>query len=618
MAPLPPAPAGSASRPPGGASSASGVPGLSPPARGVVARKCAEHLSDVGDYLALLAWFRVVMRLVGGPARTTIDTLMTRQFYGTRLVWVWTYTALVSSVSVAVVRWATAMRVRVETMESSPADDLGPLAAAVAGRSRAAAPYFAATVTVRRRFRASLCRRLASAFTYLTMWGWAVALLGTLPARTLAQDCLGVFVLSVAFALVVWSGARGRGPLQSLLKVTTERDGGLAAEDVAAVLAANEISAAARDGVRTCCEWILAVAWVGALRRAVFSAFEQGNPRADIESAATSAGAQCAGWVTAFLTIAFRAAFVVARAAYVKGTAKDRPPSSSASFAKTRRDEENARGDDDDDSGGTITAALLDADADDEEEGNYDRVGDANNEGAAIAAATRRGVGLRRADSSLLVPAPLSALSDVAKDASAMLAGAFAFTTGVGLNAAAQTSWKALAARWGVGAGVPGVTYAAALSAVAVYSAVYLEGARDDERRDDERRVDDDDDETMRTRRDEEEDAAAEESSRRNDHLERDGSSSSDGGVASRRPRLIAPLAAPFRKVGAKGFAAELAADEARVGAFVAGFVWNASVVAALGSVATDWPWSVAVAVTFVSASYSVWAEWAGFVARRR
>ena len=73
-----------------------------------------------------------------------------------------------------------------------------------------------------------------------------------------------------------------------------------------------------------------------------------------------------------------------------------------------------------------------------------------------------------------------------------------------------------------------------------------------------------------------------------------------------------------FRKVGAKGFAAELAADEARVGAFVAGFVWNASVVAALGCVATDWPWSVAVAVTFVSASYSVWAEWAGFVARRR
>ena len=73
----------------------------------------AGKLLRVGDYLALLAWFRVVMRLVGGPARTTIDTLMTRQFYGTRLVWVWTYTALVSSVSVAVVRWATAMRVRV-------------------------------------------------------------------------------------------------------------------------------------------------------------------------------------------------------------------------------------------------------------------------------------------------------------------------------------------------------------------------------------------------------------------------------------------------------------------------------------------------------------------------
>ena len=99
----------------------------------VVLRTAAKHGSDVFDYLALLAWNRVVMSLVGGPARTTIDTLMTRQFHGFRLVWVWTYTAVVSSVSVAVVRWAVAARVR---LGSEPTDPTR-LASAVAGRARA-------------------------------------------------------------------------------------------------------------------------------------------------------------------------------------------------------------------------------------------------------------------------------------------------------------------------------------------------------------------------------------------------------------------------------------------------------------------------------------------------
>jgi hypothetical protein len=68
----------------------------------------------VGDYLALLAWLRVVMGLVGGPARTTIDSLMTRQFHGLRLVWVWTYTAILSAVCVAVVRYAVFLRVAMQ------------------------------------------------------------------------------------------------------------------------------------------------------------------------------------------------------------------------------------------------------------------------------------------------------------------------------------------------------------------------------------------------------------------------------------------------------------------------------------------------------------------------
>jgi hypothetical protein len=61
----------------------------------VVFRKTAKHFSDVGDYLALLAWNRCVMALVGGTSRTTIDTLMTPQFSGLEFVWVWLYTVVV-------------------------------------------------------------------------------------------------------------------------------------------------------------------------------------------------------------------------------------------------------------------------------------------------------------------------------------------------------------------------------------------------------------------------------------------------------------------------------------------------------------------------------------------
>ena len=58
----------------------------------IVFHETTKHLGSVLDYLAILAWNRVVMRVVGGPTRTTIDVLMTRQFHGLQLVWTWVYT----------------------------------------------------------------------------------------------------------------------------------------------------------------------------------------------------------------------------------------------------------------------------------------------------------------------------------------------------------------------------------------------------------------------------------------------------------------------------------------------------------------------------------------------
>jgi hypothetical protein len=58
------------------------------------------------------------MHLVGGPTRTTIDVLMTRQFHGLMLVWTWAYTLGVSSACVAVVRWSAEKRASLEEKET--------------------------------------------------------------------------------------------------------------------------------------------------------------------------------------------------------------------------------------------------------------------------------------------------------------------------------------------------------------------------------------------------------------------------------------------------------------------------------------------------------------------
>jgi hypothetical protein len=150
----------------------------------VFLRKAAKHGTEVVDYLSLLAWNRCVMAVVGGPARTTIDTLLTRQLHGVHLAWVWVYTAVLSSCCVGVVRMAVQARVRMEA-EASEVDEMAPgvLQSAVQGQGQTwpqpwqgapTRPASAAAVGValNQRFRASLYKRIASAFTFLTMWAW--------------------------------------------------------------------------------------------------------------------------------------------------------------------------------------------------------------------------------------------------------------------------------------------------------------------------------------------------------------------------------------------------------------------------------------------------------------
>ena len=72
---------------------------------------------------------------------------------------------------------------------------------------------------------------------------------------------------------------------------------------------------------------------------------------------------------------------------------------------------------------------------------------------------------------------------------------------------------------------------------------------------------------------------------------------------------------ATFRTPSGRRLIAEWARDEERVGAFVAGFAWNtAFVLAATGTTATRWPWTVALGVTLVAAGYSVAGEWIGAI----
>lgn len=557
---------------------------LAPPSVAVVSsRMLGKHVGQVLNYLALLAWNRCVMSLVGGPTRTTIDVLMTRQFHGIALVWTWAYALGVSSACVAVVRWSAEKRASLEdeeterlatrTAEERIRDgedvrlDAGRCLAALRAlrRSPLGSPF-----RFTRRFRAFAHARLQGACTYVAMWALAVASLGTLPARTAGQDFLAAALLSAVFAAVAALGAKGRGPLGGVLGVTTERDvhargEGIAAEDAARLARENDESRVARSSVRVTCEWIVAVAWVGAARRLAFGAFGLESERNEHETArqtrnglrsVASVPTQLVDWLVALLAVGARAAFVAARAA-----GRDEPwaeefagdAAEAAAAAKAALAGASPSGD-----ATTSTNVCTDVVTNETPLLVPDVPESLSEDAVALKSARREKIRETILDS-----------ASVAADASSVLAGAFAFTAGVALNAAAQTTWPSVVR--GLGAAASATAYALALSAVTVAAATYAARARDA------------DDRIA---------AAATEDAGRAANVD---DCATRRAVKRRRRRIVAR---------------ELAADEERVGAFIAGFAWNAAFSALVGDDGVaGWPWIAAAGWTAAAAGYAAVEE---------
>ena len=535
---------------------------LAPPSVAVVSsRMLGKHVGQVLNYLALLAWNRCVMRLVGGPTRTTIDVLMTRQFHGIALVWTWAYALGVSSACVAVVRWSAEKRASLEEEETAERTRDGEDVRLDAGRRLAALRALrrsplGSPFRFTRRFRAFAHARLQGACTYVAMWALAVASLGTLPARTVGQDFLAATLLSAVFAAVAALGAKGRGPLGGVLGVTTERDvhargEGIAAEDVARLARENETSRVTRSSVRVTCEWIVAVAWVGAARRLAFGAFglddEHDAARHHGLRSVASAPTQLVDWLVALLAVGARAAFVAARAA-----GRDEPWA--VEFARDAAEV-----------AASAKAALAGASPSDDATTSTNvftnetpllvhSVPESLSEDAVEDAG-------KSATASSKIRETILDSASVARDASSVLAGAFAFTAGVALNAAAQTTWPSVVR--GLGAAASATAYALALSAVTVAAATYAARVRDaDDRIAAAATVDD---------------------------------CAMNRAVKRRRRRIVAR---------------ELAADEERVGAFIAGFAWNAAFSALVGDDGVaGWPWIAAAGWTAAAAGYAAVEE---------
>lgn len=535
-------------------------------ARGAMSsRMLGKHVGEVLNYLALLSWNRCVMHLVGGPTRTTIDVLMTRQFHGLMLVWTWAYTLGVSSACVAVVRWSAEKRASLEEKEtersrttrdeasdqSSDVTQTRRKKMSVVGallRSPLSPPIFTL------RFKSFAHRRLQGACVFTCMWSLAVATLGTLPSNTVSDDVFSTLLLSFFFALVARTGAKGKGPLGPVLRVTTEfdlftRDEGVAAEDVEGLFSENETSRVTRDAVRVTCEWIVAVAWVGAARRFLNVAF-------GIRETENGLKAQLVGWLVALVAVGARAAFVAARAA-----GRDEPWSHE--FARDAEEAAEVFGA----FGGFGSSAsqsdvtLRDGGAPIETSPNETPLLSGRPQGSDASELVRVP---EEGDAGRGVRAKILDSVSVARDASSVLAGAFAFTAGVALNAAAQTTWFSVAgpdagpAGLRLGAAASAVAYATALSAVTIAAATYAERARDAS------------------------ECAVE--------------CASNGDDAKRRRRVIV--------------ARELAADEERVGAFIAGFAWNAAFSALVGNDGVSgWPWIAAAGWTAAAAGYAAVEE---------
>jgi len=191
----------------------------------------------------------------------------------------------------------------------------------------------------------------------------------------------------------------------------------------------------------------------------------------------------------------------------------------------------------------------------------------------------------------------------------------------VALNGAAHTSWLALAPTWGIGAVTLAVVYAVALSCLTVGAASFgaAYGAGDGVA-------------GVSSDGGEGGGGGGDIGSRggsvgtingSDDDIVAGGGGGGGGGRGGGRRGVgeggclscfgCCGLWMLLREVGARRLLAELCVDEERVGAFVAGFVWNTALLLWCGpGVVEDWRWAVAFGVTFAASAVNVFTEWAG------
>ena len=491
--------------------------------------KCIKHFDFVHEYLALLAWNRCILSLVclsghgDCTVRTTIDTLMTRGFSRLHLIWVWIYVAIITSLAAAAVRWSVKAAIAQERANAERifAADVRSSRGASLGLGESAT---AAATAYRGKFRHNLYKKIAAAFTYVCMWAWAVAALGTLPNDRLWQDALSVVALSLLFAWAVRAGESGTGPLRGLLRRERPRynappPGGIDTRPGPYDDAGEDVSDVVRLGVMRCCEWILAIAWVGTMRHAADVAL------ASAVKSSFDTGL-CAAWITAVVAVGGRAAFVVSRFQVSGG---------GGVLAGT-------------DSGKMPYEVLLPEGA---------------TSGEVNGATPTRGTPTRAMGSHAVFRLEPGLM--VAASARDMLSGAFAFTTGVALNAAAQSTWLGLS-EGPMGATGSAMVYASVWSLGTVAAASYGAVCRD--------------------------------------------VATSDAAEAESEDDGFGGCCAPPAGERAKRLVTQLCDEEEKVGAFVAGFVWNTALLMWIGFDNEErYRWTLALAITMFSAAVNLYAE---------
>ena len=305
----------------------------------ILRSKCIKHFDFVHEYLALLAWNRCILTLVclskgKCTVRTTIDTLMTRGFSRLHLVWVWIYVVIITSLAAAAVRWSVKAAINQERANAERRFAQGTNANVSSSQASLHDSATAAATAYRGKFRHNLYKKIAAAFTYVCMWAWAVAALGTLPNDSLWEDALSVVALSLLFAWAMKAGERGAGPLRGLLRRErpryTQPPEGTQPRVGPYDDAGEDVSDVVRLGVARCCEWILAIAWVGTMRHAVDVAVA--SAAGTTMSSAAAAWNSSAAWITAAIAMGGRAAFVVFRVGD-PDEARDGGDSSKATYA---------------------------------------------------------------------------------------------------------------------------------------------------------------------------------------------------------------------------------------------------------------------------------------------